>query len=171
LDEALETGWRDIYGVIGMEKIADQNYFYEVTAIVLYDSQQRILLQHRTEDAPFYPGYWAFFGGRLEPGETAEQAIRRETIEELNYHLESPVLLKDYIFQRYDIRFKLYVFIEHYAKDKSELTLGEGQGWGWFSASDLVNLKTVPHDRNIIREIGRRIGWQNEDLCFCNRNL
>jgi 8-oxo-dGTP diphosphatase len=46
-----------------------------VAVLILHDNERKILLQHRTKDAPTYPDYWAFFGGGIEPGESAEQAV------------------------------------------------------------------------------------------------
>lgn len=46
-----------------------------------------ILMVRRTD--PAHPGAWAFPGGCIEDGETAEEAARREAIEELGPHHEA----------------------------------------------------------------------------------
>ena len=61
----------------------------DLALILLYDEQKRILLQHRSEDAPALPGYWAFFGGAIEKVESPEQSVRREAKEELGYELKN----------------------------------------------------------------------------------
>ena len=44
------------------------------------------LLQLRDDiDTIIYPGHWGLFGGHLDPGETAEQAVMRELQEEINW--------------------------------------------------------------------------------------
>jgi 8-oxo-dGTP diphosphatase len=54
----------------------------DVAVGVLIDGEGRFLLTSRPE-GKVYAGYWEFPGGKLEPGETVEQALRRELHEEL----------------------------------------------------------------------------------------
>ena len=54
----------------------------DVAVGVLIDEQNRFLLTSRPAGKP-YAGYWEFPGGKLEAGESVEQALRRELHEEL----------------------------------------------------------------------------------------
>jgi 8-oxo-dGTP diphosphatase len=54
----------------------------EVAVGVLTRSDGAFLLTSRPEGKP-YAGYWEFPGGKLEAGESVEQALRRELQEEL----------------------------------------------------------------------------------------
>jgi 8-oxo-dGTP diphosphatase len=54
----------------------------DVAVGVLIDPAGRFLLTSRPE-GKVYAGYWEFPGGKLEVGETVEQALRRELQEEL----------------------------------------------------------------------------------------
>ena len=55
-------------------------------AALLATPDGRYLMQHR-DDKPgiLLPGHWALFGGTVDPGEAAEQAMRRELREELEF--------------------------------------------------------------------------------------
>ncbi len=54
----------------------------EVAVGVLLDAQGRFLLTSRPA-GKVYADYWEFPGGKLEAGETVEQALRRELHEEI----------------------------------------------------------------------------------------
>jgi 8-oxo-dGTP diphosphatase len=54
----------------------------EVVAAILTDAEGRVLLAQRPP-GKLLAGYWEFPGGKLEPGEGAEAALRRELAEEL----------------------------------------------------------------------------------------
>lgn len=54
----------------------------DVAVGVLIDPEGRFLLTSRPE-GKVYAGYWEFPGGKLEAGETVEQALRRELHEEI----------------------------------------------------------------------------------------
>lgn len=58
----------------------------DVAVGVLIDADDRFLLTSRPE-GKVYAGYWEFPGGKLEDGETVEQALRRELIEELGIRI------------------------------------------------------------------------------------
>ena len=55
----------------------------EVVAGIMQDAQGRVLLGQRAANT-FYPGYWEFPGGKIEPGESAKEALVRELREELD---------------------------------------------------------------------------------------
>jgi 8-oxo-dGTP diphosphatase len=58
----------------------------EVAAAVIErraaDGAMEFLLGQRAPGT-FYPGYWEFPGGKVEPGETPEESLKRELLEEL----------------------------------------------------------------------------------------
>lgn len=54
----------------------------DVAVGVLIDADGNFLLTSRPE-GKVYAGYWEFPGGKVEPGENIEQALRRELHEEL----------------------------------------------------------------------------------------
>jgi 8-oxo-dGTP diphosphatase len=58
----------------------------DVAVGVLVDPHGRFLLTSRPE-GKVYAGYWEFPGGKLEAGETVEQALRRELIEEIGIEI------------------------------------------------------------------------------------
>lgn len=59
-----------------------------VVSVLLINSRGNVLLQQRDEKPELrYAGKWTLFGGTVEDGESPEQAIRRELIEELDLEL------------------------------------------------------------------------------------
>jgi 8-oxo-dGTP pyrophosphatase MutT (NUDIX family) len=130
---------------------------YKVSLLVLYDFEGRFLLQYRTSDARIMPDYWAFFGGGHKDGETPDEALFREALEELDYIPKCPIFVLEQKFAEEFTEDKtsghLYVYIEPYYGDKSALKLQEGQGWGWFSMSETKDLKMAERDREILRKI------------------
>ncbi|MEO0834695.1 MAG: NUDIX domain-containing protein [Cyanobacteria bacterium J06642_3] len=64
-------------------------------AVAIIYQDGKYLMQLR-DDVPhiIHPGVWGFFGGHLEPGEEPEAGLKRELIEEINYHVEQVTLFR-----------------------------------------------------------------------------
>ncbi len=80
----------------------------EVAVGVLIDRDGHFLLTSRPE-GKVYAGYWEFPGGKLEAGETVEQALRRELHEELGIRIGAAqpwkIELVDYAHARVRLHF------------------------------------------------------------------
>ena len=66
-------------------------------AALLFTRDGRYLMQRR-DDLPSinFPDHWCCFGGAVEPGETAEAALRRELREEIGYDARSMALFTEH---------------------------------------------------------------------------
>jgi 8-oxo-dGTP diphosphatase len=114
-----------------------------VSAIPI-NAEGKILLQQR-DDRPdlSYAGCWTTFGGTVEDGETPDEAIRRELLEEIE--LELPMQLwkvEDYPIERDGQKMivEAYTYVGRIDRPASEITLNEGQALGYFGLEDLDRL-------------------------------
>ena len=97
-----------------------------------------------------YPGYWAFFGGHIEAGETPEEAVVREIFEEIDYEMKTPQFLmsseSDQVIR--------HVFHEPLTVPLSALTLKEGWDFDLVTVDDLRKGDRFSQRANQIRPIG-----------------
>ena len=93
----------------------------------------RLLLAHRSEDV-MEPGTWGVWGGRIEPNESPEQAMRREVREETEYTGDFKLKVA-YVFT--DEKFKYTTYVAFVDKEfKPELDW-ETQGYRWCKPDDM----------------------------------
>ena len=101
----------------------------DTSLIIFFDEEGKILLQYRDANASVYANQWSLFGGGIEAGETPEEAVIRETKEELDVLLENPLFIAE---REKEKGGKRYYFIAP-CKDKSALRCLEGERMGWFT--------------------------------------
>jgi 8-oxo-dGTP diphosphatase len=100
----------------------------EVAVGVLVAADGQFLLTSRPE-GKVYAGYWEFPGGKVEPGESIEQALARELREELGVQIGAAhpwqTLVMDYPHARVRLNFcKVYDW-------QGEFQMLEGQQMAW----------------------------------------
>ncbi len=62
----------------------DKMLIHRAVGVVIFDKKGRVLLQKRSLTKDLQPGYWAISSaGHVSKGETYEQAVKRELMEEL----------------------------------------------------------------------------------------
>jgi len=110
-------------------------------AAILRSTDGRILLQQR-DYAPgiSFPGYWTLPGGRVEEGESPEQAIERELWEELEF-VPSLALWKIYERQHQGVANVVivqYVYFAETDRTAESLAGNEGLGLRYFDGHELA---------------------------------
>ena len=120
------------------------------------------MLQHRTDDAPSYPGYWGMFGGSGELEDDADpvRTLRREIGEELGLELDPDKIraLWDYMTGRGSHR---YVFLYPWDDPDFPFAQTEGQGRGWFTTDEaLQSLTLTDNARRDLTLLAERLNRQ-----------
>lgn len=98
-----------------------------------------------------YKGFWEFPGGKMEAGETREQALVRELREELAVQVE----VGDFICTvEHDYpNFHLTMHCLYCSMVGGELTLLEHEAARWVPLGDLDSLKWCPADIKVVENL------------------
>ena len=98
-----------------------------------------------------FKGQWEFPGGKVEPGETPQQAIKREIMEELNTEIEVGELI-DTIEYDYPT-FHLSMDCFGAKVSVGELELKEAEAAKWLTKDELDSVAWRPADITLIGKI------------------
>ena len=121
----------------------------EVVAAVLFDAEGRIFATQRGYGE--WKDWWEFPGGKIEAGETPQQALRREVHEELDAEIEVGELLKTI---EYDYpAFHLTMHCFRCALRNAHIHLLEHEAARWLAPEDLLTVRWLPADEEIINEL------------------
>ena len=99
----------------------------------------KVLMASRPEDKP--PAGWEFPGGKIEPGETLNQALVRELKEELALDITPG----DEIFRVHTSKITLH-FIRAAIKGNKEPIPQENQHWKWVKLDSGIPDGLLPND-------------------------
>ncbi|MDA0262361.1 MAG: (deoxy)nucleoside triphosphate pyrophosphohydrolase [Proteobacteria bacterium] len=123
-----------------------------VTALALVDSDSRVLLAQRPAGKSM-AGLWEFPGGKVEPGETPEQAIIREAKEELDIDIEqsclAPFCFASHEYEDFHLLMPLFV-CRVWGGVVSSL---EGQSLRWVRPADMGNYPMPPADAPLVAHL------------------
>lgn len=121
----------------------------EVVAAIIFDEQGRIFATQRGYGE--WKDWWEFPGGKMESGETPQQALCREIREELDAEIEVGELLRtiDYDYPAFHLTMHCFKC----CLAGSHLTLLEHEAAKWLIPQDLDTVKWLPADEEIIKEL------------------
>lgn len=97
-----------------------------------------------------WAGWWEFPGGKIEPGEAPEEALRRELREELALEVKvgEEVARVEYDYPKFHLSMRLFLCIP-----EGEPTLREHSAARWLSKDELGAVRWLPADKDVIHLI------------------
>lgn len=120
-----------------------------VAAAALVDVDNRVLIAQRPAGKSL-AGLWEFPGGKVEPGETPEAALRRELMEELSIDVcetcLAPFTFASHAYADFHLLMPLYLCRQW----DGVIAAREGQTVAWVRARNLVDYPMPPADLPLI---------------------
>lgn len=121
----------------------------QVACAVIIENR-KLLVAQRNEKMNF-PFKWEFPGGKINPGETAEECLHRELREELNIEVTIEASLKNSFYTHGNFKINLIPFVVKYID--GELILAEHHDAKWVVKEDMKKLDWAPADLPIVEYI------------------
>jgi len=103
-------------------------------------------------------GLWEFPGGKVEPGENVQEALRRELQEELNLQVGdcSPFLLIDHDYGDKQVRLDVWLVTSHQGAVHGR----EGQQIAWVAINELGNYRFPAANQGIVAALHQWVAGQ-----------
>ncbi len=96
-----------------------------------------------------FKGWWEFPGGKIENGETPQQALVREIKEELSATIEVDELIYTIEYDYPTFHLSMYCLWSKLVE--GELILKEAEAAKWLSKDELLSVKWLPADKDLIQ--------------------
>lgn len=98
-----------------------------------------------------FKGGWEFPGGKIETGETAQEALKREIMEELDTEIEVGELIDTIEYDYPEFHLSMECFWCEIIKGK--LVLKEHEAARWLTKNQLADVEWLPADVKLIEKI------------------
>lgn len=122
-------------------------------ACALIFRKAKVLAAKRSHDMS-QGGFWEFAGGKLESGESPQNCLKREIMEELNIQISVLMEMNPHEFS-YSIH-KTILLMPFLCRWKSgDIWLAEHEQVRWLEYHELQDLNWAPADRPIVEELVR----------------
>ena len=121
----------------------------EVVAAIIHDEHGRVFATQRGYGE--WKDYWEFPGGKMEAGETAEEALRREIWEELETRIAVEHLVETVEWDYPQFHLTMHCYLCHV--ESGHLELKEHEAAKWLSKDEIESVNWLPADRALVRKL------------------
>jgi len=124
----------------------------EVAAGLIYREGRYLIAQRKS--GAHLAGFWEFPGGKREPGETLEECLRRELLEEIGIHIDVPIPFQIILHEYAEKTVELHFFCCRIEAGQAAAIDCAEIRWVW--PHELADFEFPPADRPIIEALRRQ---------------
>ena len=117
----------------------------EVVAAIIIKDEEVFATQRGYGE---WQGWWEFPGGKIEPGETPQEALVREIHEELDADISVGALLETVEWDYPTFHLTMHCYLCTLLSDS--INLNEHQAAAWLTPQTLTTVKWLPADEGLI---------------------
>jgi 8-oxo-dGTP diphosphatase len=123
-----------------------------VSTVALINQNNQVLYTQRPKGKNM-EGLWEFPGGKVEAGETAEKALKRELMEELSITIDvkhlTPLTFASQEYETFIMVMPLYICRQW----SGDIHPNENQAYAWVNIEDLHTYPMPPADKPLLDHI------------------
>ena len=124
----------------------------EVVAAIIIKDEEVFATQRGYGE---WQGWWEFPGGKIEPGETPQEALVREIHEELDADISVGPLLETVEWDYPTFHLTMHCYLCTLLSDF--INLNEHQAAAWLTPQTLTTVKWLPADEGLVGRLRRLI--------------
>lgn len=133
-----------------------------VAAIICNDMERKNKIFATARGYGDLKGGWEFPGGKVEPGETPQQALKREIIEELSTEIKVGELIDKIEYDYPTFHLSMDCFWAEVIT--GQLELKEAEAARWLTKDQLESVAWLPADITLIDKIRQYMNEDGEDI-------
>ena len=127
----------------------------QVAAALIFNGGKIFATKRGASPYPYVAHKYEFPGGKIEAGESGEEAVKRELQEELNMQIQVGSLYAKHTFEYPDFIITLSLYE---CEMLSNFTLNEHESYAWIAPKDLNEAEWAPADADILASLKRVFG-------------
>jgi 8-oxo-dGTP diphosphatase len=101
----------------------------DVVGAVIYDAASKKFLVTMRDRKRMKGGLWEFPGGKIDKGESPEEALKREILEELNCEIKVAKLVEDYTYDYPELTVRFITYLCTIISGNPQLSEHEAMKW------------------------------------------
>ena len=133
-----------------------------VAAIICNDMERKNKIFATARGYGDLKGGWEFPGGKIEPGETPQQALKREIMEELSTEIKVGELIDTIEYDYPTFHLSMDCFWAEVITGRLELK--EAEAAKWLTKDQLESVAWLPADITLIDKIRQYMNEDGEDI-------
>lgn len=123
----------------------------EVVAAIIFQNDKVLSVQKAEHEREYISLKWEFPGGKVEVGESREEALVREIREELSVDIKVSEFLMTVEYAYPDFHLTMHVF--ECVLDQGEISLNEHVALKWLSVDELDQLDWAAADIPVVKSL------------------